>query len=176
MSRWGKRRRQVSAAGAISSNAFGTGFAGGTSTGWRLYGYVECFRIVDHSAKALGGAPKDRHDRGFGRRVHTRRLTLSYSCRSARVGSTLAARRAGIQQAAIVAAASSAGTPSKTIAPKGLVPTTKFGTTLRASGIASTRPIAVKTAPWFSTIRIIRAGVAPIARRIPTSRVRRLTA
>ena len=34
----------------------------------------------------------------------------------------MAARRAGIQQAAIVAAASSAGTPSKTIPPLGLIP------------------------------------------------------
>jgi hypothetical protein len=33
-----------------------------------------------------------RHGQGFGRCVHTNRVTLSYSCRSARVGSTLAAR------------------------------------------------------------------------------------
>ena len=41
-----------------------------------------------------------------------------------------------------MAAASTAGTSSKTIAPRGSVPTTKLGTMLRAIGMVTASPIA----------------------------------
>jgi len=76
----------------------------------------------------------------------------------------------------IVAAASGAGTANRTITLKGLVPTTEFGTKLRAIRITSASligsPTAVKTASCFSTRRITDVGVAPTARRMPISRIR----
>ena len=51
-----------------------------------------CFRIADLPAKALTGAPQNRLGQSSDECVHTGCVTLSYSCRSTRIGSTLAAR------------------------------------------------------------------------------------
>ena len=102
---------------------------------------------------------------------------MSYSYRSAFIGSTRDARRAGAYDASKETASSSGDTISNAIG--SLFADEKNPDTARPAGKVNARPapmpISESTNPCRSTTPKTLLWLAPIAIRIPNSRVRRLT-
>ena len=99
---------------------------------------------------------------------------ISYSWRSAIIGSTLMARRAGMQQAATATSVSETATAAKVSGSVGLTPNRRL-LMKRVSASEVPRPMAtparVSFNPWETTSRRMPFGAAPRAMRMPISRV-----
>jgi hypothetical protein len=69
-----------------------------------------------------------------------------------------------------VAAASSAGTPSKTIPPKGLIPTAMFGTTLRGGvveGLNNKAKVTMRKSYGFRTYCVLELALYHSLGKLP---------
>src|SRR5262245_60522209 len=111
--------------------------------------------------------------------LHANVLLEAYSARSAISGSTRTARRAGSQLASTATPIRTGttimtATTLCTVKPSRLALITRMAITVAGSPIAS--PIAETRMPSPKKCLTIRVGLAPIARRTPTSRVRWATA
>src|SRR5262245_5979944 len=102
----------------------------------------------------------------------------THSRRSATIGSTFAARRAGIQHASIATKVSSGGITINVIGSVALTPYSSppiRRVTAKAAASPAATPTSVRIIPCFSAIRSTSPGRAPSAMRTPISRVRWLT-
>jgi len=105
-------------------------------------------------------------------------IHLAYSCRNAVCGSTVVARLAGIQHANNVTAARNKGTVVKVIRSWEVIPYKTPDATFEAPNAnGSPMPSAIpeSSMPCQTMSRSTPPRVAPIASRIPISRVRLLT-
>src|ERR1051326_7114628 len=106
---------------------------------------------------------------------------LNYSYRSATIGSTFVARRAGTKQATSATIVSSAAVTPNVSGSLGCTPKSmlfrvpKYLVNTQAPARPSATPIKVKVMPCRRTIASIRPRFAPKAMRIPISCVRRDT-
>src|ERR1700733_9942870 len=117
----------------------------------------------------------------YERRHHARQsfsVALHYSYRRQRIGSTLAARRAGIRQAVTVINSSSASTAANVSGSSALTPYSHDVSTrvsARAPSSPISRPRKESLSPCHRIILITFLRDAPRAIRMPISDVRRLT-
>src|SRR5499426_1331161 len=106
---------------------------------------------------------------------HFEETDHTHSRRSATIGSTFAARRAGIQQASIATKVSSGGITTNVIGSVALTPYSRppiRRVTAKAAANPAATPTSVRIIPCFSAIRSTSTGRAPSAMRTPISRVR----
>src|SRR5262249_13132740 len=98
-----------------------------------------------------------------------------HSCRSATIGSILAARREGTQDATPATATSKSTDPPNVSGSVGASPYSNFDNsrdTRDAPTNPTPPPTAASASPWRSTRAVTSAGRAPSATRIPISLVR----